>query len=82
MKKLICVPYIDQTKDYPTGCESISAVMLLAYLGISVSPDEFIEYYLEQEPMQKKTESSMDRIRVPDLREALMTESRSAVMRR
>ncbi len=54
MKKLISVPYIDQTKDYPTGCESISAVMLLAYLGISVSPDEFIEYYLEQEPMQKK----------------------------
>ncbi len=42
MKKLISVPYIDQTKDYPTGCESISAVMLLAYLGISVSPDEFI----------------------------------------
>lgn len=54
MKKIIQAPYIDQTEKYPTGCESISAVMLLGYLGISISADEFIEVYLEKEPMQKK----------------------------
>ena len=54
MKKVIQAPYIDQTEKYPTGCESISAVMLLQYLGISISPDEFIETYLVKEAMQKK----------------------------
>lgn len=54
MKKVIQAPYIDQTEKYPTGCESISAVMLLQYLGISISPDEFIETYLAKESMQKK----------------------------
>ena len=52
MKKIIRVPYLDQTKEYPTGCESISAVMLLHYLGILVSADEFIGQYLDQEPME------------------------------
>lgn len=54
MRKVIQAPYIDQTIKYPTGCESISAVMLLGYLGISLSPEEFIETYLEKEPMQRK----------------------------
>lgn len=52
MKKIISVPYIDQTKNYPTGCESVSSVMLLRYLGIPLSVDEFIENYLEKEPME------------------------------
>ena len=56
MKKIIQAPYIDQTEKYPTGCESISAVMLLNYLGISISPEEFIDFYLKKEPMQKKGE--------------------------
>lgn len=51
MKKVIQAPYIDQTKAYPTGCESVSAVMLLQYLGIPVSVDDFIEAYLKKEPM-------------------------------
>ncbi len=45
-KKLISVPYIDQTVKYPTGCESISTVMLLNYLGYELSPEEFIDRYL------------------------------------
>lgn len=49
--KLIKVPCIDQTDRYPTGCESVSAVMLLQYLGVDLSVDEFIETYLPQEPM-------------------------------
>lgn len=41
------VPYIDQSVKFPTGCESVSAVMLLQFLGYSVSVEEFIEKYLE-----------------------------------
>lgn len=40
------VPYLSQV-DYPTGCESISAVMLLQYWGAAVTVDEFIDRYLE-----------------------------------
>lgn len=43
---LLEVPYISQ-QDYPTGCESISAVMLLQYWGIDITVDEFIDGYLE-----------------------------------
>ena len=37
------VPYIDQTNDYPTGCESISTIMCLHYWKINITPDEFID---------------------------------------
>ena len=37
------VPYIDQSVKYPTGCESVSAVMLLKYLGYEMTVDEFIK---------------------------------------
>lgn len=52
--KLINVPYIDQTKDWPTGCESVSTVMLLNYLGTDVSVDEFVNRCLVKEPMINK----------------------------
>ena len=44
-QKKVCidVPYIDQSKLYPTGCESVSTVMLLRFLGIDITVDEFIE---------------------------------------
>ena len=45
--KIINVPYISQKDAYPTGCESVSAVMLLNYLGIAISVDEFIRNYLD-----------------------------------
>lgn len=45
-KKIIKVPYISQAGLYPTGCESVSTVMLLRYLGIDITVDEFIEKYL------------------------------------
>lgn len=54
MKKIIDVPYIDQTKEWPTGCESVSAVMLLQYLGVDISVNEFIERYLERKPFIEK----------------------------
>ena len=43
---MIPAPCIDQTADWPTGCESVSAVMLLQYLGVEISVDEFIKEYL------------------------------------
>ncbi len=42
------VPYLSQMPEYPTGCESISAMMLLEYWGVSLDTDDFIELYLER----------------------------------
>ncbi len=53
MKKILEAPYIDQTERWVYGCESISAVMLLQYLGLPVQPDEFIDTYL---PRAQSTE--------------------------
>ncbi|HAX52906.1 C39 family peptidase [Muricomes intestini] len=50
----IDVPYIDQSLKYPTGCESVSAVMLLRYLGYDLSVDEFIVKYLECREMETR----------------------------
>lgn len=50
--KLLQVPYIDQTEKYPTGCESISAVMLLQYLGCAITPETFIDRYLTKRDFQ------------------------------
>ncbi|MDO4513747.1 MAG: C39 family peptidase [Lachnospiraceae bacterium] len=50
--KLISVPYIDQTKKYPTGCESISTVMLLQYLGYKITPETFINQYLPRKDFE------------------------------
>ncbi|MDD3367570.1 MAG: C39 family peptidase [Lachnospiraceae bacterium] len=44
--KIIRAPYIDQTEKWPTGCESVSTVMLLQYLGYDISVDDFIKKYL------------------------------------
>ncbi len=56
-QKKVCidVPYIDQSKLYPTGCESVSTVMLLRFLGIDITVDEFIEKYLERSLLKKET---------------------------
>ena len=43
---------IDQTAEWPTGCESVSAVMLLQYLGVEISVDEFIKEYLPCRPFE------------------------------
>lgn len=47
MKKLP-VPYLDQTAQAPTGCESVSAVMLLRYLGYDVTIDSFLDTALDK----------------------------------
>ena len=53
-KKIISAPYIDQSIKYPTGCESVSAVMLLQYLGIKITVDEFITDYLEMKDFEER----------------------------
>lgn len=42
-------PHIFQGKEYPTGCEAVSTVMVLNYLGIDITIDEFINDYLPKE---------------------------------
>lgn len=56
-KVLINVKTIKQYPDYPTGCESMSALMLLNYYGIDITADEFIDDYLPMSclPMGAKT---------------------------
>lgn len=45
---LLDVQYICQKPEYPTGCESVSAVMLLRAAGISIDVDTFIDSYLKK----------------------------------
>ena len=53
-KQLIKVPYLSQSPRYPTGCESVSSVMLLQHLGYEITVDEWIEQYLEQQEFETK----------------------------
>ena len=46
-QKIIKINCIDQTIKYPTGCESVSSVMLLKHLGIEITVEEFIRDALE-----------------------------------
>lgn len=48
------VPYIDQSVRFPTGCESVSTVMLLHYLGIPLSVEEFIDRYLDKMDFERR----------------------------
>ena len=50
----IDVPYINQSENYPTGCESVTTVMLLHYLGYDISVDDFIENYLEMKDFENR----------------------------
>lgn len=51
---LIKVPYIDQSGKYPTGCESVSAVMLLRHFGMNITVEEFIDDCLECSCFEEK----------------------------
>lgn len=41
------VPYIRQDLEFPTGCEVVSATMLLHFYGFDITVDEYIDNYLE-----------------------------------
>lgn len=55
MDKIINVPYLDQSNAAPTGCESVTAVMLLQYLGIDIGINEFIDKYLDKAPFEQRS---------------------------
>ncbi len=74
--KIIEVPYIDQTEKYPTGCESISAVMLLRYLGYPISPEEFIDRYLSKRDLTFRKDAFMAHIPMMHLLGAHITTRR------
>lgn len=40
------VPFYSQIGEFPTGCEGVSAAMLLGYYGMEISPGEFIDGFL------------------------------------
>ena len=42
------VPYIYQRERYPTGCESVSAVMALRFMGYDITVDQFLDECLPQ----------------------------------
>ena len=42
------VPVIAQMPKFPTGCESVSAVMALQFAGENVSVDQFVDEYLDK----------------------------------
>ncbi len=45
--KILDCKNINQNDGYPTGCESVSAVILLKYYGIDISVSDFIYNYLD-----------------------------------
>lgn len=47
-KRIDGVPIIAQMPKYPTGCESVTAVMALQFAGEKITVDEFIDKYLEK----------------------------------
>ena len=47
-KKIINVPFIYQSRNYETACESLSAVMALQYYNQNISPETFINNYLDK----------------------------------
>lgn len=48
------IPLIKQFPAYPTGCETISAIMALRYYGETVSAEDFIDKHLETGEFQSK----------------------------
>ena len=43
VRQVLDAPFIDQREKYPTGCESVSAVMALQYAGVDITVEEFID---------------------------------------
>ncbi len=46
-QKLIDVPTIAQSPELPTGCEAVSATMVLQYYGVDITAKEFALHWLE-----------------------------------
>lgn len=53
-ESIIDVPYIDQTDYYPTGCEVVSATMVMQYYGYNIYVDEMVGEYLDMSTIELK----------------------------
>lgn len=51
---LISTPYLSQADKYPTGCECVSAAMVLQFWGYSYTVDELIEQFLPMSDLKAK----------------------------
>ena len=54
MGTILKVPHIEQTDEWPAGDECLCAVMLLRYLGIRISVNECVDFFLPQGKMRRK----------------------------
>ncbi len=52
--KIIDVNYISQKGDWPTGCENVSSVMLLQYLGVDIDVPAFVDEYLIRQDFETR----------------------------
>lgn len=48
--KTVSAPYIYQVDKFPTGCESVSAVMALQKAGVNMTVATFVDRYLDKDP--------------------------------
>ncbi len=49
----LSVPFLGQGQGLPTGCESVSAVMLLRFLGLDMDPETFVRAHLPCAPFYR-----------------------------
>ena len=54
MGTVLKVPHIEQTDEWPAGDECLCAVMLLRYLGIRITVNEFVDFFLPQGQMSRR----------------------------
>ncbi len=59
-------PHIYQNEDYPTGCESVSTVMVLNYLGYEITVNQFIDDYLPKMDIYAEGEGEDKVLYAPD----------------
>lgn len=72
--RVLDVPYINQRRYFPNGCEAVSAVMALNYIGVETDPNTFIKEYLD---MGKAPYMSNGRMYACDPREKFPGDPRS-----
>ena len=54
MGYILKVPHIERTAEWPSGDECLCAVMLLRYLVIMITMEEFIDFFLPQCQMRRR----------------------------
>lgn len=76
------VPYIGQQGLLPTGCEIVSACMVLRYYGCDITVHTLADRYLEIGSLTGSGDARIGRIPPSALSAALMRRAATAAMRR